>query len=275
MGVDREVHWHELEDGARLPWLEFGPRGGLALVAMPGLTDGLAPISESAAALSVLQPPANFRPYRVIALSFRHPVRDGASTRDLARDLTAFLEEQVGRPAIVSGHSMGGMVAQHVAAERPDLVAGLILSATAAYADEALDRGLQRWETLLRAGDWRGFYRDAIDTSYTAGARLRRRLLQRLTPTPELPELLDRHLALSAAARAHDARPDLGRICAPTVVMAGEHDPLVRPQRSRELAEALPEAEFRLFPQLSHGFPEQARERYSDEVVAFVERVAM
>lgn len=275
MAVDREVHWHELDDGARLPWLEFGPRDAVTLVAMPGLTDGLAPISESAAALSVLEPPTDFRAYRIIALSFRHPIRHGASTRDLAGDLSAFLEAEVGQPAIVSGHSMGGMVAQHVAADRPDLVAGLILSATAAYADEALERGLERWEALLNAGDWRGFYRDAVDTSYTSGARLRRRLMQRLTPAPAVPDLLDRHLALSAAARAHDARPSLAGIHVPAIVMAGEHDPLVRVERSRELAEMLPAAQFRLFPGLAHGFPEQARERYSDELVAFVKKVAL
>lgn len=274
MADERQVRWHDLGDGARLPWLEFGNPDGFPLVAMPGLTDGLAPISESAAALAILEPPPAFRHFRTIALSFRHPVPAGATTEHLAGDLASFLEHVIGRPAVVSGHSMGGMVAQHVAAQRPDLVCGLLLSATAAYADGALVAGLERWERLLQAGDWRGFYRDAVDTSYTGGDRLRRRLLQRLTPTPELPHLLDRHLTLSAAARDHDAREVLGDIAAPTIVMAGEEDPLVLPARSRELAEGLRQGRYQEFPRVAHGFPEQVRDEYTAEVVSFVTEVA-
>jgi hypothetical protein len=38
------------------------------------------------------------------------------------------------------------MVAQHLAADRPDLVAGLLLSATCARADEGLRAVLARWD---------------------------------------------------------------------------------------------------------------------------------
>ena len=45
---------------------------------------------------------------------------------DHARDLTAFLES-LGGPTLLSGHSMGGTVAIHIAANHPELVSGLLL----------------------------------------------------------------------------------------------------------------------------------------------------
>jgi pimeloyl-ACP methyl ester carboxylesterase len=46
---------------------------------------------------------------------------------DLAGDAIAFLERVVGGPAHVVGHSLGSIVAQRVAAQRPDLVLKLVL----------------------------------------------------------------------------------------------------------------------------------------------------
>ncbi|MHA2377830.1 MAG: alpha/beta fold hydrolase [Candidatus Thorarchaeota archaeon] len=45
----------------------------------------------------------------------------------IGRDMTAFLEIVVKRPAIVSGNSSGGLIALWLAANRPDLVSGIIM----------------------------------------------------------------------------------------------------------------------------------------------------
>ncbi|QVQ52784.1 alpha/beta hydrolase [Spiractinospora alimapuensis] len=46
---------------------------------------------------------------------------------DVARVLAGFMEATIGGPAIVSGHSSGGLLALWLAAERGDLVSGLVL----------------------------------------------------------------------------------------------------------------------------------------------------
>ena len=50
--------------------------------------------------------------------------------------LARFLEDVVGEPAIVSGHSSGGLLALHLAAEHPDLVTGLLLEDPPLFSSE-------------------------------------------------------------------------------------------------------------------------------------------
>jgi pimeloyl-ACP methyl ester carboxylesterase len=90
----------------------------------------------------------------------------------------------VDRPAWLFAHSMGAMVAQHLAVDRPDLVAGLALSATLARADDPFRAVLARWETLVVARRWRDFSLEALTASYTGSELLRRRIALRVTEAP-------------------------------------------------------------------------------------------
>jgi pimeloyl-ACP methyl ester carboxylesterase len=55
----------------------------------------------------------------------RHPVT--SNWPHLRDELIAFVEAQVGGPALLVGHSLGGILAVIVAAERPDLARGVLL----------------------------------------------------------------------------------------------------------------------------------------------------
>jgi pimeloyl-ACP methyl ester carboxylesterase len=268
--ADRTLRWVEVPSG-RVGLVELGSADGPAVVVVPGLTDGLAPLSEPSALRSLPRPPPALRDRRVLAVTLRHPVEAGATTRDLAGDVATLIDAVVGAPVVVAGHSMGSMVAQHLAADRPDLVRGLVLSATAARADERLRARLERWEEQLTGGDVRGFLRDALDASLTGTARWRQRLVSRVLPPPDVAHLVDRHVALSWACRHHDARDRLERIAVPALVLAGDRDPLVPPDRGREVADRLGDAELVVLPGLAHGFPEQGRAAYVRALVAFLD----
>jgi pimeloyl-ACP methyl ester carboxylesterase len=57
---------------------------------------------------------------------------DGLTMHDLAADIARVIEHENASPAIVVGHAFGNFVARQVAADRPDLVRGVVLAAASA-----------------------------------------------------------------------------------------------------------------------------------------------
>lgn len=260
------LRWYEPAPGLRLPWVVLGRPDGPDVVALPGLSDGLMPLSEVGPHVVGSARTSRRVPFRIMTLSHRHPLEPGVTTRELARDAAAFVEAHVDGAAVVVGHSMGGMVAQWLAADRPDLVAELVLTATLAAPVPSLVEQLEAWEQLVVHHRWRAFAAAANEASYTGSELLRRRLLLRLTRPPAAPHLVDRHRALTAACLTHDATEVLATIGCPTLVLAGAVDPLVPPAASRALADAIPGAVLEVLDGLAHGFPEQSPQRTFDAV---------
>lgn len=268
-----EVSWVAVPDG-RVPLIEVGAPGAPTVVLVPGLTDGLTPVTEPRSRLLYAQVPLPLERTRGLLPSYREQLRPGTTTRALAADLAVVLEQRLGAPAVLVAHSLGGMVAQHLAADHPELVAGVVLSASTARADDRLRRVLARWDRWLAAGEQDRFRRDAIRASVTGRARDDHLALDAAAPAPPAPpRSIARHLVLSAACAGHDATDRLAAIAVPVLVLAGGRDRLVDPAAARRLAEALPEGSFRLFDDLGHGFPEQARGPYQAQVGRFVARL--
>lgn len=267
-----EFAWQRLGD-VRMPVLSFGAEAGRPVLLLPGLTDGLAPITDANARAQMADPPTDLlADHRVHVVSHRFPTTPPLTTRTLAIDAARLLERLADRPAVVVGHSMGAMVAQHLAADRPELIDRLVLSCTVGRADDGLRAVLARWDVLVRAERWREFFVEAIDRCYTGSDRLRRRVAQRVLPIePPSPELRDRHLALSDACANHDALDRLHTVAAPTLVLAGARDQVAAAARGRELGAALPNATVEVWDGLGHGLPEQARPRYARRLRRFLE----
>jgi pimeloyl-ACP methyl ester carboxylesterase len=269
-----EPRWIEVGQ-LRFPVLETGTPDGPPAILVPGLTDGLAPVSSPIARQLLRDAPLPMQRFRCLMISHRHPAQGALTTRQLAADAAGLLDELLDRPAWLFAHSMGAMVAQHLAVDRPDLVAGMVLSATLPRADDAFREVLGRWETLVLERRWREFALAALTASYTGSELLRRRISLRLTAVPTYDdELVARHRALSAACASHDAADRLTDVRCPTLVLSGERDEVCPPHHGEALAASVPGAAYELFEGLGHGFPEQAPRRFARTVLRFVEEVA-
>lgn len=271
-----ELDWYDLDGGASQPVISLGAPGGHPVLLLPGLTDGLAPLTDPDARAQMASPPGELLDrFRVHVASHRVPAPDDVTTVQLATDAAGLLERLTDRPATLVGHSMGAMVAQHLAAQRPDLVARMVLSCTVGRADDAFRAVLEDWAEPVRAGRWDEVYTGAIDRSYTGSAWLSRRVAQRVLPLKEpAPGLAERHLALTHACATHDALDLLGDVRVPVLLLAGARDEVTGPHHARQLGAVLPEATVEVWDDLGHGLPEQAAGRFGRRVRRFLAATA-
>jgi pimeloyl-ACP methyl ester carboxylesterase len=169
---------------------------------------------------------------------------------------------------------MGTMVAQHLAVRRPDLVAGLVLSAPLCIVDDPFREVLDRWAGLVREHRWVEFAADAAACSYTGDEGTRHTDLAERSSAAQPDHLRARHLALTDLCRRHEPPAPLSAIAAPTLLLAADADPVAPPHHARRLASALPDARLHVLPGLAHGFPEQAASAFSTFVTTFFGEVA-
>ena len=271
-----ELEWYDLADGASQPVVSLGSSTAHPVVLLPGLTDGLAPLTDPDARAQMASPPADLLDdFRVHVASHRFPAPPDVTTEQLARDAAVLIGALTDQPVTIVAHSMGAMVAQHLAAQHPDLVARMVLSCTVGRADDAFRAVLDDWADPVRAGDWREVYVGAIDRSYTGSAWLSRRVAQRVLPLKAPPpELAERHLALTHACATHDALDGLHRVQAPVLLLAGELDRVTGPHHARQLGDVLPDATVEVWDGLGHGLPEQAAARFGRRVRRFLDTTA-
>ena len=82
------------------------------------------------------------------------------------------------------------------------------------------------------------------------------------------PEALNR--AFGGFLREFDLRPELPRIAAPTLVLAGRHDWICPPEFSEEIARLIPRAELRIFEESSHSIRADEPQALLDAIKGFV-----
>lgn len=191
---------------------------------------------------------------------------------DLARDLVDALDRRGVARAVILGHSIGGMLAQEVAASFPDRVAGLVLSATTS-AFGSRDGSFQ--ETFLKTR------LAPLDAGATM-AELAARFVPSLVGPAARPEAAPTAAALMSALpeatfRAgleclvtFDRRDDLTRIAVPTLVLAGEADTNAPLKSMTRMAEAIPGARLVVFPGIGHLAPLECPEAYAAAVGGFL-----
>jgi pimeloyl-ACP methyl ester carboxylesterase len=184
---------------------------------------------------------------------------------DMTADVVALLDHlAIGRAHIV-GASMGGMIAQILGATEPERVTSLaiVMSTTGkpfsrlpawrvvrlafnAPADDATDEEKLAFE-VRNVAVFNG------PNFLPPDSELRRRvreLAERSTYPPGMLRQFDAVLGTGSLLRFSKA------ITAPTVVLHGSHDPMLRPRNGRAVAAAIPGARYVVIDGMGHDLPE-------------------
>lgn len=194
--------------------------------------------------------------FRVIRIDHAgHGLSPAAATRDrpagladLAADVVAVLDELGLTRVDLAGLSIGGMLGMWLGVHRPERIGRLALLCTSAYlGPHYTDRA-----RAARADGMAEIADGTVQRWLTAGVRERD------------PELVERARAMVAGVDAEsyaqlceaiatmDLRPELGRIAAPTLVIAGDQDAAAPPEMGRVIAEGIAGARLEVVGPAAH-----------------------
>ena len=237
-------------------YIRFGT-GKRNLIMLPGLGDGLRTTRGTALPMALYYR-CLAKDYTVYMFSRRTRLPEGHTTRDMARDLKDAMEELGIRKASLVGVSMGGMIAQHFAADYPELVEKLVLVVTCARPNPILLESLEEWIACARSGDHTALMDSNLRRIYSEGYYRKNKWMVSITGVLTKPKSYERFFVMADACRSHDAWESLTAIKAPTLVMGGEQDKSLGAEASREIAARIPGAELKMYPQWGHGLYEEA-----------------
>lgn len=183
-----------------------------------------------------------------------HGLSSGEGRRyiqDYAEDIIALLDALKIEKAIIGGHSMGGAIAQTIALDFADSVAGLMLLGTGAHlpVNQMIIDGLENnfektCENLIK---WQ-WHKSAPDSYRQQG-------LERLLKNPAHTIRND-----FLACNDFDVRERLAKIAVPTLILAGADDKMTPVSQSEFLADMIPDSKLIVIENAGHMFPlEQPR----------------
>ena len=181
----------------------------------------------------------------------------------------------------VLGFSLGGMIAQQVAQERPSIFRRMILVGTAPRGGEDImhlekpslakhlsDPSLKGYAVLQK------IFFAPTQSSQTAGGAFVERLAQRkadLDPASGADVVAAQMAAFREWEQSTGTRfADLKAIAHPTLVVNGVHDEMIPVSNSYRLCENLPDAVLLAYPDSGHGSLFQFHESFTRHAAAFL-----
>lgn len=221
------------------------------------------------------------RRFRTLALDYRDvgdsdPESEPYSIGDVAEDVAGLARELGIESASLIGISMGGFISLELALRHPGLVDRLILVVTSAggathvSTSPEVMRALMPDETEVESGD--GARRVCSLVAAPGFAERHPDAIEEFVAIAlHNPMRRDAYLRQLQACRQHDVVDRLGDIGAPTLVIHGDVDPLVRIENGRLLAERIPGARLIVYENVGHIPEVECADEFNRDLIAFLE----
>jgi pimeloyl-ACP methyl ester carboxylesterase len=210
------------------------------------------------------------------------PLKSPYFIADMARDTLGFMDAMGLQRAHVMGASMGGMIAQDLAALAPERVASLVSVMSTTGSRKLPGPKARALQAMLLPPAPEG----DVEAATKRLMQLFRIIGSRTYPADEgyLREWCGRHVRRSyhpaggtrqllAIAASGDRTEVVKRIKAPTLVLHGDEDPLLRPACGEATARAIREgggsAELEIIRGMGHDFPVELMPGLAERVAQF------
>ena len=256
-------------DDTDMNYVSFG-KGSKNLIVMPGLSDGLVTVKGKALLLasSYIK---YFNDYTVYMFSRKNAMPQGYSIRDMAADQAKALKELGITKTSVMGVSQGGMIAQWLAIDYPEMMDKLILVVTAPKANSMVHANVSAWIEMAKQGDHKSLMIDVAEKAYSEKYLKLYRKAYPILGYVGKPRNYDRFFANANAILGFDAYEELDKIECPTYIIAGDKDKTVGIDASYELKERIKDSELYVYEGLGHAAYEEGKDFY-DRVLDFLKK---
>ncbi len=197
--------------------------------------------------------------YKVYLFDRRPIVQDGITVRDMASDIAMAMDLLNIKNADVFGVSQGGMIAQYLAIDRPDLVKKLVLAVTLSRNNDTTEQVVHDWIKMAESGAMKALVSDMAEKMYSEAYVKRYRQFMPLLTFLQKPKDVGRFVILAKACLTCNVYEILDKIKCPTLVLGGKQDKIVTSEASEEIAEKLGCA-IHMYESLGHAAYEEAKD---------------
>ncbi len=252
--------YHAKEDrlkinNVQMNYITFG-KGAKPLVMIQGLNTRS--IKGSAAMLSLMYR-IFAKEYKVYLFDRRDDITEGLTVRDFAADIAMAMDSLAIANADVFGVSQGGMIAQYLAADRPDLVHKLALAVTLSKNNDTVRTVINDWIEMTLRGNYKALVSDMAAKMYSDTYIKKYKPFMPLLTVLQKPENPDRFIKLAKACLTCNSYDELDKIKCPVFVIGGQQDKVVGAEGSKQIAEKLGCRIF-MYDDLGHAAYEEARD---------------
>ncbi|MDB0439639.1 alpha/beta fold hydrolase [Clostridioides difficile] len=245
-------------DDTDMDYISFG-NGDNILIMLPGLGDGLTTVKRMAIVMAMTYR-MYAKDYKVYVFSRKNQLYKGYSTRDMAKDQAKAMKLLGINKAKILGISQGGMIAQYLAIDYPDLVEKLILAVTLSKQNKNIQEVVRNWIVLAEQENYKQLMIDTAEKSYSDNYLKKYRLFYPLLGKVGKPKDFSRFLIQATSCIQHDAYMELDNIICPTLVIGGANDKIVGATSSAELADKIKDSELFIYKDFGHAAYEEAKD---------------
>ncbi len=254
-------------DGTTMDYVTFG-NGKKNLIIIPGLGDALKTVKGMAFILSFMYR-IFVKDYKVYVFSRKNKLPDDYRTKDMAKDLAVVLNKLGIDKAFVLGVSQGGMIAQYLALDHPEIVEKLVLAVTLCRPNNTSKAVLNDWINPAQAGDFKSIFVDTAEKTYTEKKLKHIRIFYPLLCKISKPKSLNRFIVQANSCLNHDCYNDISKIKCPTFVIGGGDDKIACKTAATEMSRQIINSRLKIYKGYGHGTYEEAKD-FNNLVLGFL-----
>ena len=212
--------------------------------------------------------------YTIYIVSRKSGLHEGYTTKDMSNDYAELIRTEFGgKVNLVIGISYGGMIAQHFAADYPDLFDHIVIAMAAHRISEEGKELDYKFAEFLSKGKTSSAYKTIVTALYPKG--LKRTVFKwffwmvGVFTKGSKSETFSRDVMIEAKAEMeHDSTESLSRIKLPVLIICGGRDYYFPIEYVKEMSKLITTCTVKIYPNEGHNALET--ESFAKDVMDFI-----